>query len=192
MQWAMSFARLGEMDLEARFHQRPSVWVEPAGEWPAGRIHLIETPAIDEGQDNIVCFWEPKQHPKPGEPFRLAYRLQWVPEISVAGLSKVSESRRTHRTFPAKTERPDEEVFVVDFSALANPADEDGKPELLVQVDSNATLQEKSLQANPDTGGWRATFTVQIGDKTQAAELGCRLLKGGRPLSERWTIQWKP
>ncbi len=178
-------------DLEANFEKRPSVWIEPAGPWPEGRINLIETPGTGDGSDNVVCFWEPKEKPKVGEPFRLAYRIQWLPEISVAGLSKVIESRRSHHTFPATEKRQDEELYVIDFSPPANPVDEEARPELLVEVDSNARLLEKTLQRNPNTGGWRATFTVQIDEKAPAAELACRLLKGGRAISERWTVQWK-
>ena len=177
-------------DLEANFQQRPSVWVEPVGLWPAGRINLIETPGNEDGSDNVVCFWEPKVRPKPGEPLRLAYRIQWLPEISVAGLSKVIESRRSQPR-AAAGQPPGEELYVVDFSSPANPVDDETRPELLVEVDAHAKLLGKTLQRNPNTGGWRATFTVQIDEKAPAAELACRLLKGGRPISERWTVQWK-
>lgn len=174
-------------DLDANFHQRPSVWMEPAGPWPPGRINLIETPGTADGSDNVVCFWEPKDRPKPGEPVKFAYRIQWLPEISVAGLSKVIESR--HSRHPVK--EGDELLYVIDFSSPANPVDEETRPELLVEVDTNARLLDKTLQRNPNSGGWRASFTVQIDGRTPAAELACRLLKAGRPVSERWTIQWK-
>ena len=178
-------------DLEANFQQRPSVWVEPAGPWPEGRINLIETPGNGDGSDNVVCFWEPKVKPRIGEPLRLAYRIQWLPEISVAGLSRVIESRRSQQSFPAAEKRQDEFLYVVDFSSPANPVDDETRPELLIEVDTNARLLDKTLQRNPNSGGWRATFTVQIEAAASAAELACRLLKAGRPISERWTAQWK-
>ena len=178
-------------DLEANFQQRPSVWVEPVGTWPEGRINLIETPGDRDGSDNVVCFWEPKDKPKPGAPLRLAYRIQWLPEISVAGLSKVIESRRSQHSYPAAEKRQDDFLYVVDFSPPANPVDDETSPELLVEVDTTARLLDKTLQRNPNTGGWRATFTVQIDDAAPASELACRLLKAGRPISERWTAQWK-
>lgn len=185
-------------DLEAGFQQRPSVWVEPSGTWPEGRIHLIETPGTGDGSDNVVCFWEPKDRPVVGEPLRMAYRIQWLPEISVAGLSRVVESRRTHQPgspapagTPDSAAKPARETYVIDFSAPANPADEDAQPELLVEVDVHAKLLEKNLVRNPDTGGWRAIFVVELDPAAPAAELACRLLKAGRPISERWTAQWK-
>lgn len=178
-------------DLEANFQKRPSVWVEPVGSWPEGRINLIESPSNGDGSDNVVCFWEPKTRPKPGEPLRLAYRLQWVPEISVPGLSRVVDSRRSHHDYPAAENKPDDELFVVDFGPPPNPADDETRPELLVEIDSNAKLLEKGLQRNPNTGGWRATFSIQPEEKAEAVELACRLFKAGRPISERWSAQWK-
>ncbi len=179
-------------DLEASFEERPSVWMEPVGRWPEGRINLIESPGSGDGSDNVVCFWEPKVPPKPGEPLRLAYRIQWLPEISVAGLSKVIGSRRGQHTFPAAENRPDEFFYVVDFSTPANPADDETRPDLLVEVDRHARLLDKTLQRNPHTGGWRATFTVSMEEGTMASELACRLFTGGRPITERWSVQWKP
>ena len=64
-------------DLEAHYEQRPSAWVEPVGDWGAGSVVLLEMPSDIETNDNIVAFWEPKDGPKPGEPFDFAYRLHW-------------------------------------------------------------------------------------------------------------------
>lgn len=178
-------------DLESKFEKRPSVWVEPVGSWPEGRINLLESPSSGDGSDNVVCFWEPKVRPKPGEPFRLAYRLQWLREIAIGGLSKVVSSRRSHHTYPEAEQKPEDELFVIDFGPPANPSEDETRPELLVEVDANAKLVEKNLQRNPNTSGWRATFTIQPTDKAEAVELSCRLLREGRPVSERWTAQWK-
>ncbi|MDB6135615.1 MAG: mdoG [Verrucomicrobiales bacterium] len=179
-------------DMEANFHKRPSVWVQPVGEWPEGRINLIESPAGGDGSDNVVCFWEPQTRPKPGEPLRLAYRLEWLPEIAVPGLSRVVNSRRSHHVWPEGDSRPNDELFVVDFGPAPNPADDETRPELSVEIDANAKILEQNLQRNLDTGGWRVTLSILPAEKAVAVELGCRLVREGRPLSERWTAQWKP
>ena len=44
-------------DLEADYHRRPSAWVEPHAEWPAGRVELVEIPTDNEFNDNIVGYW---------------------------------------------------------------------------------------------------------------------------------------
>ncbi|MES2707762.1 MAG: glucan biosynthesis protein [Verrucomicrobiota bacterium] len=178
-------------DMEANFHKRPSVWVEPSGAWPEGRINLIESPATGDGSDNVVCFWEPKTRPKPGEPLRLAYRLQWLPEIAVPGLSRVVDSRRSHHTYPEADKRPDEVLFVVDFGPSPNPADDETAPGLTLEVGANAKLLDKTLLRNPSINGWRVTFTIQPGETAEAVELSCRLFRETRPLTERWSAQWK-
>ena len=39
--------------------QRPSLRVEPAGDWGEGSVRLIEIPSRLEADDNIVAFWVP-------------------------------------------------------------------------------------------------------------------------------------
>src|SRR3546814_9128325 len=47
-------------DAEAAYQKRPSLWVEPLGDWGEGEVHLVEIPTADEYHDNIVAFWRPK------------------------------------------------------------------------------------------------------------------------------------
>ena len=48
-------------DLEARYDQRPSLWVEPLEAWGDGHVRLIEIPSPSEIYDNMVAFWVPKE-----------------------------------------------------------------------------------------------------------------------------------
>src|SRR5262249_52761894 len=48
-------------DLESEFERRPSLWVEPIGDWGEGAVHLIEIPTKEEIHDNLVAFWRPKE-----------------------------------------------------------------------------------------------------------------------------------
>lgn len=45
-------------DLEAHYEKRPSLWVEPVGNWGAGAVVLTEIPTQSEIHDNIVAFWK--------------------------------------------------------------------------------------------------------------------------------------
>ena len=47
-------------DPEARYHDRPSVKVEPVSGFDLGKLHLIELPTPDETEDNVVLLWEPQ------------------------------------------------------------------------------------------------------------------------------------
>src|SRR3546814_2505007 len=53
-------------DAEAAYQKRPSLWVEPLGDWGEGEVHLVEIPTADEYHDNIVAFLRQKrQGPAP-------------------------------------------------------------------------------------------------------------------------------
>ena len=46
--------------IDAQFEKRPSLWIEPLGDWGEGSIDLIELPSPEEINENIVCFWRPR------------------------------------------------------------------------------------------------------------------------------------
>jgi glucans biosynthesis protein len=60
------------------YEKRPSLWVEPKGNWGAGAVMLVELSTIDETNDNIVAFWSPAAPAKAGAHYDLAYRLRWI------------------------------------------------------------------------------------------------------------------
>jgi glucans biosynthesis protein len=64
-------------DSEAKYSRRPSVFVESLGEWGAGNVRLMQLPATNEYNDNVVAFWEPEKAPAPGDEMDFRYRLHW-------------------------------------------------------------------------------------------------------------------
>lgn len=64
-------------DIESRFEKRPSLWVEPIGDWGEGAVILIEIPTKEEIHDNIAAFWRPKAPLKAKSENNLTYRLHW-------------------------------------------------------------------------------------------------------------------
>jgi glucans biosynthesis protein len=95
-------------DLEAHYENRPSAWIEPVGDWGAGSVVLLEMPSDIETNDNIVAFWEPKDGPKLGEPFDMAYRLHWY------GTTRRAAPRRT-RCNPDRSDPDRRTRAVIDF-----------------------------------------------------------------------------
>ena len=75
------------------YDRRPSVWVEPKGNWGRGAVMLVEIPTLDETFDNIVAFWNPAEKPQPGQELLFGYRLYWCRYNPVS-----SGSRRSLRT----------------------------------------------------------------------------------------------
>ena len=43
------------------YDKRPSVWVEPQGDWGKGSVQLVEIPTDDEIHDNVVAMWVPAE-----------------------------------------------------------------------------------------------------------------------------------
>ena len=64
-------------DLEADYQKRPSLWVEPIGDWGQGVVELVEIPSKKEVNDNIVAFWRPHDPLKAKTAFKIGYRLHW-------------------------------------------------------------------------------------------------------------------
>src|SRR4051812_602510 len=60
------------------YDRRPSLWIEPLGDWAAGAVQLIEIPTDDEIHDNIVAMWVPAVEARAGSAFEFRYRTHWV------------------------------------------------------------------------------------------------------------------
>lgn len=191
-------------DLGAHNETRPSLWVEPIGQWGAGRVHLVELPTNNEYMDNIVAFWEPAQAAVPGKRFDLEYRLTWFPDDpQLSPLGRVLATRRTSickkeefNLFTSSYEpcNIDEvQEFVVEYSAIKGlPCDERFKPDIKFEHSSGAELVKSFIVANPETGGWRVFVQLKFKDKSRAVDLSLRLCKDGNVVSEKWTYFWQP
>lgn len=62
------------------YERRPSLWVEPVGDWGAGAVMLYEIPTTGETDDNVVAWWQPAGPARAGDRHDLAYRLSWMAE----------------------------------------------------------------------------------------------------------------
>lgn len=144
-------------DLEARYAKRPSLWVQPMGDWGAGHVELVEIPTDSEVNDNIVAFWVPRDMPEPGEPAVFNYVLNWrgspkdQPPLGRAAATRL-----------AGTKGQGVRKIIVDFEGgeLAG-LDHDAGLVSVVTVGEGGRLLEKQLMKNPLTGGWRLTFLVE-------------------------------
>ena len=61
----------------AHWEQRPSLWVEPLGEWGEGAVQLVEIPSESDFNQNIIAYWRPKQLLANGAEANFAYRQFW-------------------------------------------------------------------------------------------------------------------
>lgn len=76
-------------DGEAKYEHRPSVVIEPVGDWGEGDIHLLEIPTANEYADNVTAFWRPTQPWLAGATYSFAYRLHWSNALASTSLARV-------------------------------------------------------------------------------------------------------
>jgi glucans biosynthesis protein len=173
-------------DDEAHYERRPSLWVEPVGDWGKGSVHLIELPTADEYHDNIVAFWRPAAPLAAGREHRFDYRLHWCnahtwnPRLASVADTRIGAVPKTGAR-----------RIVIDFEG-------DALKGLLAESAIEADVWSNTGKLlNPvahrlaTTGGWRIGFELDPGDAS-AVELHARLAKGGQPLSETWLYRWTP
>ena len=173
-------------DPEAQYERRPSAWVEPVGNWGAGRVELVQIPTPDETNDNIVAFWVPQVSAVPGKPFDIAYRIRWqAAGTTPAGKGWTVQTRRG-RGF---IKRADGDInYVVDFDgpALRSLASA-SEVEPVIWVDANAEVRERNLFKNPVTGAWRMTVRFKRNDAAKPVELRAYLKQQQAILTETWS-----
>jgi glucans biosynthesis protein len=178
-------------DLEARYDLRPSVWVQPNGNWGAGRVELVEIPSPDETNDNIVAYWVPDTPPKLRVPFDMEYRLLWQKESATHPPSSWVTQTRRGRGYVSKGDGS--LGFVIDFDGPAlRKLPTDTEVEGVVTVDSNGDLREVVTRRNEVTGGWRVVFRVARADVDKPIEMRAYLRTRTSAVSETWSYVLPP
>lgn len=167
-------------DLEARYERRPTVWVEPRGDWGAGHVTLFEIPTPNEYNDNIVAFWRPERAWRAGEAHEIAYRLNWADTAPVAApFARIVDTRVGAPPGSPKVRR-----FMVDF-AIA-----DGfSPRSVADVwASQGEIRSAQLL---DAGQGRRRLVVDLDPRgAPLVELRAALMADGAPQSETWLFRW--
>lgn len=200
-------------DIEARYHDRPGVRVEPVAGFDHGKLHLIEMPTIDETSDNAILVWDPEPSLEAGRPFYFHYRLRWLRDPAPSGLFAV---RATRSGTPVQ--QPDQILMVVDFAKPLQPELKTGDPKwddvstLKPVVTLNQTsakllhvgLSDMSMANVDDLPAGlgrsdklhmpqvlRAFFVVDPPKDLTHIDMTCELQDAsGKAVSERWLYLW--
>lgn len=191
-------------DLVARFDRRPSLWVEPKGDWGGGSIELVEIPGGEDFHNNIICYWLPARKPDAvapqAEPAVFAYRLHWLtPGVTPHGLGRVAATRMR------KLPESDVVQYLIDFEGEElNGLQADTGIACVEELPEQFTVVERRLLKNEATSGWRLILNIRQPARnglldsifpSRADGGGARLkalLKQGEnlpdPLTETWTF----
>lgn len=169
-------------DAEAMYHQRPSAWIQPEGDWGPGEVRLVEIPVENEFNDNIVSYWVPKEPLVRGQRHDFRYTLSFAPlPSSDLPLAKVRQVR-SGRSINVETTRS----FIVDFDLGLF---RDQLPQFQVSA-SEGRIVHAYLKPLPDQQVLRLAFEFEPG-RIQLSELRAVLTDDqGMALSETWLTRW--
>ncbi len=168
------------LDLEARYERRPSLWVEPVGDWGAGHVELVEIPSDREYHDNIVAYWHPKEIIAKGTEFPLTYRLHWC-QTWPPGQPKLAQTQFSGAGLNFDQNR---RLFIIEFTGGNLSGELEGEV-----TARPGTVANVVPTYNPETGGYRLGFELEPGDAA-AVELRARLTRNGAPVTETWLYRW--
>lgn len=180
-------------DAGAHYERRPSVRVEPQGEWGQGTIRLIEIPARLEADDNMVAFWVPSEPALAGQEREFSYRQIWgnLDPVADGPTAYVAETRAGVGGVSGVASAANLRKFVVDFKGGQIDALPKGTQIDVLSTVSGGVLRNFTLSRVDANGAWRLVLDVEI-DGTVPLELKAYLVAMGRAVTETWLYQWRP
>ena len=170
-------------DDAAHWELRPSLWIEPIGDWGEGEMILIEIPSDSENNDNVVAQWRPKAGLAAGATASFAYRQFWCwapparPTLASVVSSRAGKVGKLRR-------------FLVEFvsdqfadpqkAALVTPA---------VTPTLGQIVGKPAFHPYPERRSVRVVFDLDPGSESYS-ELRLVLMLGDQPVSETWLYRW--
>ena len=136
-------------DLEARYEMRPSVWIEPEGEWGPGHVELYQIPSGNEYNDNISTYWVPEREFNTGDTCNYSYNLYWHSAKYRRPPLAMVESTRIMR-------KGDNVTFLIDFHP-------DPKQDLLAKTEKDYTAEIQEFNGYKVVGSQIIQNTVTKG-----------------------------
>jgi glucans biosynthesis protein len=172
------------LDDDNHWENRPTLWIEPLGDFGAGEVMLVEIPADSETNNNCVAFWRPKGGIEVGKEASWAYRQFWSWAPPLRPPLAITVFSRGGRGSTGKRRR-----FMVAFEGDILGDDKrspDIKPALSV---SPGTIQALRWFIQRDKSRCRVVFDIDPGSET-SVEMRLVLESGGKPVSETWLYRW--
>jgi glucans biosynthesis protein len=178
------------------YDRRPSVWVEPVGDWGRGVVQLVEIPTDDEIYDNICAYWLPEKPTRAGDALSYDYRLHWLkeePHFPVAQLAKVVATRMGRGGQPGQPRPRGLTKFTIEFlgGELASlPYGLRPEPNIWTSRGQVSLVQTDPVPNNVP-GHWRTHFDLAV-DGREPVELRMFLRLGEKTLTETWLYLFEP
>jgi glucans biosynthesis protein len=169
-------------DDETHWEQKPSLWIEPIGDWAEGDLRLLEIPADSEANENVIAQWRPKTGMNAGTSLSIAFRQFWCwSPPSKPPLASCVSSRRgksgNHQRFAVEMAG---DIFADPAKAAAATADVQAAPGKIAFV---------WVFPYKDRHSVRVVFDLDPGSET-SSELRLTLKVDNQPASETWLYRW--
>jgi periplasmic glucans biosynthesis protein len=176
------------------YDRRPSLWIEPQGDWGRGTVQLVEIPTDDEIHDNIVAMWVPADPARAGQAIELRYRMHWAADEPYPTPLARCVATRLGNGGQAGTVRPrGVRKFMVEFKGEPLTRLAKGEIPEPVLTASRGTFSNLLTEAVPNDvpGHWRTQFDLTVAGP-EPVEMRCYLRNRDEVLSETWLYQYHP
>lgn len=169
------------------YEKRPSLWIEPQGDWGAGAVTLYEFPTDTEYADNVAAFWTPERAPNAGDRLAHAYRMRWIGgEPETMAVARAVACRIGQGNSPGKPPAPDIVKLVVDFAGdrFAGLTHRSAVTPI-VSVAGGRLVNQGCYPVDGQPLLWRLILDIQR-DGERPADVRAILSHDNQPLTETW------
>lgn len=174
------------LDPEQHYAERPSLWIQPRGNWKPGQVTLVELPTDNSYMDNIVAFWSPDEQPDPGQPLQLRYRMSWRTRSVPSNVGRVAS------TLVGGNQATRAAKYVIDYvGGKLDDLEKNTPPKGRVVTHPETSITENRVEPNPYTGGWRQVIQV-MPKEGQPVHVRAGLGQKENPLTETWDYTVAP
>ena len=175
------------------YELRPSLWMEPHGDWGTGSVMLYEMASISETVDNIGAFWVADQPVRAGQRRDYAYRLSWTtadPSAdATAHCSNVFIGPLNPDGLPAA---PDARKYVIDFSGpVLAPAGACDGVRAVTDLPASAVIALSAHALGGRPASCRVVLDLRLSGLTRR-EFRLFLQRGADALSETVILTLEP
>jgi periplasmic glucans biosynthesis protein len=169
-------------DDETHWELKPSLWIEPIGDWNEGNLRLLEIPAASETNENVIAQWRPKASMAAATTQSIAFRQFWCwsppskPPLAACVSSRNGKVGNRQR-FAVEMAG---DMFADPAKAAAASADIQASPGKIVSVQVFPYKDRRSV---------RVVFDLDPGSETYS-ELRLTLKVDNQAASETWLYRW--
>jgi len=178
--------RFGDYQDDGAFYERrPSLWVEPIGDWGPGAVMLYEFATDSETTDNVSAFWVSDAPARAGGSHEWRYRLHWTSrDPSFGAGARLVDQWNGAGGIPGAAARQDTHKLVFDFEgeSLAG-LDRSSGVEAVTNLPTAAVVAQAAYPVVGMPKRWRVMLDLRLSAITQP-EFRLFLQRKGAALSE--------